>query len=416
MAFPPSDGLKYWAVYWTDEHKQVALRSVICISFAWSLLLSWRLWTGAHQFPAVPVLPVALPRMLDAWLFVGLLLSLSVYVVLPSRTWITAALGCLVMLVLLDQMRLQPWAYQYALMLLPFYFFQPDQPRIGAKSLYDLQRLVVAGVYFWSGVHKLGPGFDHLFRTYLASGLLEASSTSLHPLVLASGHAIPWIEILIGIGLLLRPTARWAGGLAMITHVVILGMIGPLGKDVNSVVWPWNLAMMALVALLFFPGVGIGWRALGQGRLRYLTGLLLLLVGLMPMFSLFSRWDRYLSFHLYSGQQQRIVVFFDKAAAAQLPADIQPWTQASALPGYRELNLNSWAMTEMNVPVVSEDRIMLALAQRIANLPIDAGDWYFHRDYPHLVDQRGWAQYSPQEIRELRRFLPLQLPENLRKK
>ncbi|MFP6906352.1 MAG: MauE/DoxX family redox-associated membrane protein [Verrucomicrobiota bacterium] len=416
MAFFHVSGLGWRAVYLSDKHILVALRAVVCTGFAAGLLLSWRLWTGAHSFPLVPLLPLPLPPVFQALLGGGLLLSLTALVFFPRRTWIATAWAALLGLALLDQMCWQPWAYQYALMLLPFFFFhrEPGPARLG--TVLDVQRLIVAAVYFWSGVHKIGPGFTHLFDTYLASDLLGASAPALHPLILAGGRGIPWIEVGIGIGLLFRRTAPWAGGLALLTHLVILLLIGPLGKAANSVVWPWNLAMMALVGLLFFPGRSIQWRNLGQAGFRYPTALIVLLVWIMPIGSFAKKWDRYLSFHLYSGQQQRVVVFFDAVAAAQVPGEILAWTKPSPLPGYRELNLSTWSMAEMNVPVVSEDRIILALAKQLAALPIESGEWYFHRDYPHLLASRGWAHYSPGEIRALHRFPPLQLPASLRKK
>ena len=35
-------------------------------------------------------------------------------------------------------------------------------------------------------------------------------------------------------------------------HLFILIAIGPLGRNFNVVVWPWNLAMIAFLLILFF--------------------------------------------------------------------------------------------------------------------------------------------------------------------
>ena len=35
-------------------------------------------------------------------------------------------------------------------------------------------------------------------------------------------------------------------------HVFIPAAIGPLGRNYNTVVWPWNVAMVAFLLLLFF--------------------------------------------------------------------------------------------------------------------------------------------------------------------
>jgi hypothetical protein len=71
---------------------------------------------------------------------------------------------------------------------------------------------------------------------------------------------VPMTEIAVALGLL-APRLRNAAVVAAIaTHVVIFGLLGPLAHGTNAVIWPWNVAMAVLVALLL-------WNARGPSAL-----------------------------------------------------------------------------------------------------------------------------------------------------
>jgi uncharacterized membrane protein len=45
---------------------------------------------------------------------------------------------------------------------------------------------------------------------------------------------------------------RWAAiGAVAVVHLTALLFLGPLGYNYDVVVWPWNLAMLGLVIVLF---------------------------------------------------------------------------------------------------------------------------------------------------------------------
>ncbi|MDR3700881.1 MAG: hypothetical protein P4L56_14645 [Candidatus Sulfopaludibacter sp.] len=116
------------------------------------------------------------------------------------------------------------------------------------ESALQTCRLIVAATYFWSGLAKLNPNFfavvfPSLFTTFVAA---------VPPLISHLAFLAPMVECGAGIGLLTTRFRSPALFCAAGTHGFILLAIGPLGSRFNAVVWPWNLAMIAVLFVLFF--------------------------------------------------------------------------------------------------------------------------------------------------------------------
>ena len=138
-------------------------RIIIVAGFLAGILLSTRLWISTRNFPLVPVvrgLP-QIPSPLDYFCLLGLIVLLLL-IALSSKPgkYIAGFLALIAVLGFFDQCRWQPWAYQYSLMLAAFGFFywrggQPqDQP-----AVLNMCRLILAGIYFYSGLQKINPNF-----------------------------------------------------------------------------------------------------------------------------------------------------------------------------------------------------------------------------------------------------------------
>lgn len=322
-----------------------------------------------------------------------------------ARIVLAAWMGLMLVLFLQDQMRWQPWAYLYLLCLVPFLF--PDR---NERALLLAARIVFIATYLWGGLHKLGVPFARFYETTLAKGLLADAGETTRTLVLGFGRSIPFVEIFIGI-LLLVPKARRAGVvLACVMHGGILLWKGPLGDASNSVIWPWNACMIALLFLLFPKHEPLlpAWKAAGSPGLRLATALVAVLVCLMPAFSQNGKWPRYLSSHLYSGHQQRMLVGLTPSGQAKLGAAFKDAIRESAnWPGYGEIESMTWAFGALNVPLVSEDAVLLRIAKAlVARGGLTDDDGFFYFDYPMLLKERGWRRYVPSEIAEMEAFGP----------
>jgi hypothetical protein len=393
----------------------IAVRVCVCLGLLCGLLLSWRLWlSSGRRFPVLPCFAWgALPAPFDWALLAGALGLCGAAIARVWNRWVIAALvALLAVLGLLDQMRWQPWAYQYLLCLVPMAFVGRREDRSGIASALDIVRMILVAIYIWGGIHKFGVQFQRTYESDVVVRLLESTHGWLRDLITWSGHLVPWMEILIGV-LLLLPRLRIGGvWMAIGMHGFILLTLGPFGLGNNSVIWPWNLAMPGMVLALFYKYDGLALAELGSvKRLRPVAFAIGVLVLWMPVRWYSKRWDQYLSFHLYSGYHQRMALMVSNAKAATLdPFFTQMMTPATPAPGaaptHQELSIARWAMTELNVPMPSEDRLLLRVAKQLdEQMDLTVAD-YFYRDYPELLKERGFDVYPPAQIRAMSAFPP----------
>src|SRR5262249_8306995 len=158
--------------------------------------------------------------------------------VVPRSRWSLVALLVLATtLALWDQTRWQPWFYQYLLMLgaLAWAAWRAKEPHAQQAAL-GVCRLVVAATYAWSGVQKMNATFTSEVFPFLVQPLLSMLPRAIRPLIVGSGPVVPFVEVGIGVGLLLRPVRPFAVAAAVVMHVLLLLLLGPRGHNWNSVV------------------------------------------------------------------------------------------------------------------------------------------------------------------------------------
>src|SRR4051812_31945243 len=173
--------------------------------------LSLNLWFPlTRTFPRAPLI-VALPQSFTPpveYLLGGLLVVALAAVVFAKRPlkYLFATNALLALLVLLDQTRLQPWVYQYMLLLAVIALRERQggaEHRV-ALTLSVLQ-LIVASLYVWSGVQKL----NYTFGQEVLPQLLAPLQSRL-PLTQAQlsvvGISVALAEIFTGCGLLIKRT------------------------------------------------------------------------------------------------------------------------------------------------------------------------------------------------------------------
>ncbi|AYB30484.1 MauE/DoxX family redox-associated membrane protein [Chryseolinea soli] len=347
---------------------------VVAFSFLLGIGLSFKLWVSDRQFPLVPAHSIFLSVLqpIDGFLLIVLIGSL-VALLFTKKQWIVALmLASLLLLVAEDQMRLQPWVYLYFLIFLPFAF--PQQPGDATFVSRYLQWIFVA-CYFWSGLHKINPNFiDKTFQDVLR----HLFSMSLPERYRIFGYVIPSVEIGIAFLLVFVKTRRAGVVVALGTHLFILWYLSPLGIDQNYVVYPWNVAMMAGVVLLFwrneetlfaFPK-GKVWRAF------QLSSLVLLFV--LPLLNLAGRWDHYLSFSLYAGKTHHLFIAIEETEAKKLNGRYDNYVVAlPGVAGGRIIGADAWSMNELHVPVYPETRIFNSIARQFCRHEIPEGKMVF---------------------------------------
>ena len=330
------------------EYRLAWLRIAVAAGLVAGLLLSPNLWISTRSYPLTPLWDAVppLPYPADYALF-GLLVVLVTGVgIARGRAIGWLGIGALVMaafFVVQDESRLQPWFYQYCFMLAAFCLF--GLGRVSASDALNACRLIVVATYFWSGLQKANASFIQTTHPWLVEPLTTRLPDWAGSALLAGGYAVPVVEAVIGIGLLTRRFRRLAVMGALLMHAFIMLCIGPLGHDHNTVVWPWNFAMVAFVLILF-------WRApddttpstiLDPGR-NFSTGFafraaVLVLFAFMPLFNFFGLWDSYLSSGLYSGTSKQGYVLEWKDSN---------W-QSTRIGGVSERELNTPAYPEESI-------------------------------------------------------------------
>ena len=95
-----------------------AAKNIIAIGMILSIATSWRLWTNDRFFPQVPMFNFGFEiNQLTSYILFGLF-GLSIVGLLISRfarPFVIMSLALGIVLVIIDQNRLQPWFYNYIL-------------------------------------------------------------------------------------------------------------------------------------------------------------------------------------------------------------------------------------------------------------------------------------------------------------
>jgi hypothetical protein len=298
------------------ENRLLWLKRGLIAALIMGLLLSTKLWVSTREYPLVPLsdLVPILPYPLDYLLF-GLLGGLLIGILISrgrlAGIFVVAFLALTVLLVLQDQNRLQPWFYQYFFMLAAVGF--SNLGWLSTENAMNTCRLIIAFTYIWSGLQKAHVSFAENVYPWLTAPLASHLPPRAASALEYGAYGPPVMEAAIGIGLLVSPLRKPAVVVAILMHTFILFTIGPWGHDWNSVVWPWNVAMVAFALILF-------WRAPDNPSIlavlkpegSTLRVVVLVLFAFMPVLNFFGLWDSYLSASLYSGSTEQGYVYAER--------------------------------------------------------------------------------------------------------
>ena len=324
------------------------------------------LWLSSREYPLVPVFG-SWPTVTSACgpLLLGVTLFSLIAAAWLFRPAIIFFLTATLYLYCCDQNRGQPWMYLYWVMLL--LNLLPERTALAAC------RVALSLVYLWAGVQKLNATF---FKAMPAWFVQPATDWGLPDAVVAGlrlGVALtPLWEIFIGAGLWFPQTRRFAIGTAAVLHGAALVFLGPLGHNVNLVVWPWNLAMVALLLVLFGAKEGFALPQTLRELRRSWSGMLVVgLFGLLPALSYYGRWDSYFSFALYSANLSRADLYVTQSFRDRLPLRLQRYVDPveNFNPGFQlpfVYQHPRWAAAELGTPELPEPRGYAVMFRHIA--------------------------------------------------
>ena len=349
-------------------HLHVILVTALIIGIA----SSHRLWIGtSRSFPAIGLidgLSIAGPITDYLVPFLLIVALVSSIVSKRPRLYLIAAIVLILLLATLDQNRLQPWVYQYLLMLSALSCYSGRSlDQMAADVCLATNQLIIAALYFWGGIQKLNWAFSH----DVIPSLLEPYIGRLsHLTTIGTGLAI--CEALIGIGLLIQRTRTIAIVSAIGMHLLILIFL--ISTNQNSIVWPWNISMMIMLPLLFWRTRTNVWKrllSLNKGDIKsHFAKVVFLVCGLLPALSFIGLWDMYLSAALYSGNTPVAVVHLSDQVRNRLPLPAQSQVFTTKR-GELMLPLYEWSMAELNVPPYPETRVYRKLTRHLCRYAED---------------------------------------------
>jgi len=367
----------------------VWVATIAALGLAASWCISLKLWVSTRSYPLTPVVPrlPAIPYPLD-YALVGIVLVLlcAVPFVPRRRPVLIAIVTGVALLWMGDQSRWQMWCYQYLVMLIALaaYSWRPDD-EAGREAALNSCRIVVAGVYFWSGLQKV----NFSFMLYGFPSLMEPMTSVLSPglarVVNWTGFVVPVAEAGIGVGLLLSRTRRFAAAAALGMHAFLLLLLGPLVSNYNPVVWPWNAAMMGFLVVLFLGFGSVEAQHVMSPRYGRLHVVVVILFWVMPALSLVGLWDSYLSAALYSSNIKVSRIYISDGVRRALPAEVQAYVER-APDGRYVLRPSTWSTREMRAVAYPEYRVFRNIARAVCRHAAAPSDVILEIDGP----SRSW--------------------------
>jgi hypothetical protein len=261
---------------------------------------------------------------------------------------------------------------------------------------------VLSLIYLWAGIQKLNGTFFRVMPDWFVQPAID---WGLPHLIVAGLRACvsltPALEIFIGAGVWFRKLRRFAIATAVVLHGGSLVLLGPLGHNINLVVWPWNIAMMALVVVLFGSKEDESLpQTLRELCRSWKAALVVGLCGLLPILSYFGWWDSCFSFALYSANVSRADLYVTQSFRDRLPARLQTYVHSveNYNPAYQlpfVFEHPRWAAAEMRVPQMPEPRGFAMVFRHIAAYAANEDDCRM------IVETRGGKilLYHPGDIK-----------------
>lgn len=351
--------------------KNILILKVTCLFWLFAKLLSWRIWTANRLLPTVPLFEFLdrIPSIVHTVLFVSSVILIMLLFLTKNRSLLISVLAIEIFLCLLDQNRVLPWEYLYIFIIVVF-IVNANTPGYIMPAII----LILASTYFYSGLCKLNEGFLHIvwgnmiLHAFFKVPLAMIGKTWIYYI----GYLLGVIELLLGIGLLIKKVRLASVVSLAFLHLFILFFLGPLGLRGYRVLWPWNLSMIFFLLIILFSTIpkpdDIKPIAKGWNKLVILCWVVL------PAFSFWGLWDNNLSSNLFSANLPRMVICVnDTSKCRELKRFISRRDIAGTCNGNAKIDLHVWAFIETGVAAYPEMRTYRVIQKKLEQKYTAAG-------------------------------------------
>lgn len=288
----------------------------------------------------------------------------------PRRCWVGVVI-CLAFSFLLDQHRLQPWAYQTATYGVIF----ASCNRIWERRLLTV---LIVSIYFYSALGKFDYQFAHTVGQDFLSQILSPAAAVLpviDPAVATKLALIfPSIEIIAAIGLLLSPFRSAAAWILIGMHATLILMLGPWAADHSTGVLAWNAILIGQAYFMFIrspdsetdpPRLPASPTPISPKPI--VATILVGLAVLAPIGERWGYWDHWLSWSLYSPHTSRVSIQLHASCLNRLPTELREHIlEDRDGDRWHRVSIENWSLASRRVPVYPQARYQLQLARWIS--------------------------------------------------
>jgi hypothetical protein len=352
----------------TSDQRLAIFRKIWAFCTLLLFLFTWRLWTPTPAFPQVPVFePLGiLPSVMD-WVLLGVILvSLLTIGLIPGYRVRQQALvlfaTALVISMLINQHRFQPWAYQSLLVAVVLRY-------AADATATKLLRWLIISIYVWSAWSKCDFTFVHNLGQHLLQALLGWCGYHAWPeqvrLFLAA--CIPLAEAAVALGLCMPKSRRTFVIISIVLHVILIAALGPFGLQHKPGVLIWNLYYIAQNWLLF--GGPQNLETSSETPKRALLPCVAIVGALFwPLFEVWSYCDHWPAWSVYAPRVERTLVFVPEGEREKLSTELQSYLEpVRDDPFWLQLRLDRWSLDATDAPLYPQNRFQLAVAASVAS-------------------------------------------------
>lgn len=344
---------------------------------------TWPLWVSTTAYPRVPLIRLAGRGAASTeWLLLTLLLCSLVLMMVSAKQTLNRT-ACVVMglatlaLILLDQHRLQPWAWQFVI--LSFVLAAADE-RHGVLCW----RWLVISIYFWSALSKIDVGFGATHGYFLLQGLCQSLGLSAlldawpRKFVAQIPVLMPICELLVSFGLAIPRTRRWALVAAALMHVGLLLALGPFGHGHQAGVLIWNVFFLVQNAFLFSrvaersltemcSQIGLQQEATHPARFKRvgngLATIIIIAAILWPSVESLGYCDHWPAWAVYASRPERVTVSLHSSEISKIPPPLQSYLETEwGVDEWYRFRIDRWSLDAVYAPIYPQDRFQVGVA------------------------------------------------------
>jgi len=333
-----------------------AVRILAILSTLAMMLYAPDLWITDKNFPVISLFDwIPIPTSPFDTIFAGLFFVGQVAYIFKPKRW----LGWFVLLLylflsLVDQNRLQPYFYQSALTILAIVLFPKNSD---SKKVLSTIVLIFLATYFWSGIHKLNDIFYEQWMHALVKHFSFIPTTILQYFT----YAVPWLEAILGIFLLLNKTRKLAVIGIVSMHAIIIIMLLYLGYGFNVI--PWNVQNIFSVIILFWFLKTASVFEFFNKIISPQKGLIFMFTFILPFSNIFGGWDHLLSFSFFTSKLDYYYIQIDDSLKDKLPKTVQKYYRSNE--AMTVLYLNEWAGDVNKVLLFPQPRVAKKVEQYV---------------------------------------------------